>query len=1168
MEPIIQSFIRYIDAGIFALFLLLNLVVGIQYRSAKIDFKEYAVGKKNFSTAALTATIVATWMSGSVLFSSLERTYSTGLYYMIAIILGIFFGLMITGHVVGPRMGKFMHHVSVPAALGALYGKGIQIIVALSSVLLSIGYVTIQLKVIAKTMAILLQHESPWITAASAAIVVLYAASGGVKAVTFTDIIQFFTFGSLLPVLALVIWNSMDDSANRVVQMLATEPIFHFKEVVGWTPEFLGTITFMSYLMTPSLPPPLFQRMAMARDVTQMKRALTYAALLCVAVELCMIWIAILLRASDPALDPSQLVQHMVHTYTYPGLRGFLGVGIIALAMSSADSMLNASAVIIANDVLAPLRRKKEGALSIARGATLAIGAVALLLALKQMDLIEVLMLSANFYMPIVVVPMLLAIMGFQTTKNVVYMGMATGSAVVATCLYFKSINGFFPGMLVNLVTMMGAHYGLGAQGGWGHNPTRQAHSVIQPSDWQTWWNEVKNCDLRAYLARTLPMQEHFYSLFGFYILTSIYASFYFLPHEPSHACSDIYASVQYSTLFLATSFMIFSIWPTALRQQRLLAWIWPTSIFYTLFFVGGLMVLMSGFSTPQMLIFTLNFTMAVLLLPWPLVLGMSVLGIGGAILFFKHCTGWASLPGNLGTLQFQIAYGLLLMSSFLIALFKYKEAYQFLERRNVVLTAEREMTNEELVRVLHHEERFFSEVDTAGSRLIEAVDEKLDRFAQQARQLVGIPEGIAVKETLQEIHHALHGTRDYLRSVIYRTQSHLRLEVDTVPLDDLLIETLEVLQVHEVGDRAQPVIQNLTEYKELQCDAAKIQQLLVNSLLYAQRNNSYQTPVILGIQATKLGYPLPSVTHHIKEIQALCITVSSSATLPPPQNLYMGITGRTPFHLPQAKEDLPLLDNQRIVDAHYGITELISQDQELVQVYVIPVYLRAVRPKMMDIPQMEVGGIKNITQPVQPEEIALLDRLKRETKVDLPLVEKAIAIIKQYHGHVKRKSGERFYLHPIATAEIVLDYARDQAVVLAALLHDTVEDTALTLAEIGTLFGPQVAAIVNNVTHLDGQFKRISMATHENTRQLLRATDPRVLQVKLADRTHNMRTIQWHSSIAKQAEIAKETLYFFVSMARHLGLRQIADELQTRSSAVLRKAARTLPTLKPDFDA
>ena len=154
----------------------------------------------------------------------------------------------------------------------------------------------------------------------------------------------------------------------------------------------------------------------------------------------------------------------------------------------------------------------------------------------------------------------------------------------------------------------------------------------------------------------------------------------------------------------------------------------------------------------------------------------------------------------------------------------------------------------------------------------------------------------------------------------------------------------------------------------------------------------------------------------------------------------------------------------------------------------------------------------------------------------------------------MKRKSGEPFYLHPIAATDIILGYTEDQSAILATLLHDTVEDTPLTLSEIGVVFGPEVAAIVNKVTHLDGQFHRINMDAYENVRQLFEEADVRVLQVKLADRTHNMRTIEGHSSIEKQKKIAEETLHFFMPMAKHLGLKQIEEELQVLIATVMKK--------------
>ena len=105
-----------IDILIFVAFFLLNIIVGFRYRGKNQSFKEYAIGDKKFSTATLTATLVATFTSGSVFFAGLENTYSRGLYYILATLIGATAGILITGRVVGPHMGKFLNHVSLPDA--------------------------------------------------------------------------------------------------------------------------------------------------------------------------------------------------------------------------------------------------------------------------------------------------------------------------------------------------------------------------------------------------------------------------------------------------------------------------------------------------------------------------------------------------------------------------------------------------------------------------------------------------------------------------------------------------------------------------------------------------------------------------------------------------------------------------------------------------------------------------------------------------------------------------------------------------------------------------------------------------------------------------------------------------------------------------------------------
>ena len=185
-----------LDVALFSVFLAINLIVGLSYGRSVKNFKDYALGGKNFSTATLVATIIATWYGGGSLFHALEKTYSSGLYYTIAI-LGLPMGLWLTGQL-AVRMGEFLSNVSVAEAMRDLYGRTVQLITAMSGIMATTGGVAIQFQVISRILAILFNFESASATFIAASIVIVYSAFGGIRAVTFTDVLQFFTFGTPL----------------------------------------------------------------------------------------------------------------------------------------------------------------------------------------------------------------------------------------------------------------------------------------------------------------------------------------------------------------------------------------------------------------------------------------------------------------------------------------------------------------------------------------------------------------------------------------------------------------------------------------------------------------------------------------------------------------------------------------------------------------------------------------------------------------------------------------------------------------------------------------------------------------------------------------------------------------------------------------------------------
>jgi len=180
-----------------------------------------------------------------------------------------------------------------------------------------------------------------------------------------------------------------------------------------------------------------------------------------------------------------------------------------------------------------------------------------------------------------------------------------------------------------------------------------------------------------------------------------------------------------------------------------------------------------------------------------------------------------------------------------------------------------------------------------------------------------------------------------------------------------------------------------------------------------------------------------------------------------------------------------------------------------------------------------------------------LVERVKRyNPSADEALLNRAYVYAMMAHGNQKRASGDLFFGHPLEVAAILTDLKLDDATIAAAVLHDTVEDTQATLEEINKTFGPQIGALVDGLTkikRLDLVSKRAAQG--ENFRKLLLAVadDVRVLLVKLADRLHNMRTLQFMPP-EKRKRIAEETLDIYAPLAGRMGIQEMREELEELS--------------------
>ncbi len=180
-----------------------------------------------------------------------------------------------------------------------------------------------------------------------------------------------------------------------------------------------------------------------------------------------------------------------------------------------------------------------------------------------------------------------------------------------------------------------------------------------------------------------------------------------------------------------------------------------------------------------------------------------------------------------------------------------------------------------------------------------------------------------------------------------------------------------------------------------------------------------------------------------------------------------------------------------------------------------------------------------------------ILDALAEyHPNADFNLVKRAFVFAEQAHRPQRRKNGDPYIGHPVAVARILTSMRMDVASICAALLHDTVEDTDATYEDLATIFSEEIADLVDGVTKLSKiRFRSKEERQAENFRKMLIAMsrDIRVILVKLADRTHNMRTLQ-HLPPQKRVGIARETMDIFAPIANRLGLGATKIELEDLS--------------------
>ncbi|MGI2257695.1 sodium:solute symporter family protein, partial [Candidatus Cardinium hertigii] len=443
-------------------FLGLTLLMGIYFSRKRTTFREYAIGNKQFATATLVATVLATFFEGGGLIRNVECIHDLGLWFIVVLLI-VPFG-MCTISKLSLRMGPFMQHFSTAETMGSIYGRYPRFITVLVSICRNIVLITSQIIIMSHAISMCVTSVNPYIIPIfSTLILIFYSMFGGVRVVTFTDVFQFITFSIIIPLLSWFMFVNVGKTATTIIPILQTYTKFQFTEL--FNTKLMGMVLLLLADMPSNIvEPALMQRLYMASSPTQAQKVFWHASVFGCMIQVFIVVIGLFTFVSAPDL-PKEEIWNYIATHIPPLFKGFITISLLAMAMSTADSALNTCSVMVGHDIVQSLQKEISDArkLTIAKTTTLIIGLLSMMVAFKCNDLLKLVYWSLDCSVPILTAPFILAILGFRSGSSTALIGMATGLlTILAWNKWIEpiiEIDGAFLAMLANGLAMLSAHY-------------------------------------------------------------------------------------------------------------------------------------------------------------------------------------------------------------------------------------------------------------------------------------------------------------------------------------------------------------------------------------------------------------------------------------------------------------------------------------------------------------------------------------------------------------------------------------------------------------------------------------------------------------------------------------------------------------------------------------
>lgn len=628
--------LHILDIAIIIIYLVLCLVIGL-YKAGRIkNIKEYTLGNGNISSTVLLFTILATYLGAGSTIGTVEKLYTMGLIFALAISFKPLFWF-ITAKIFASNILVFKKAgcMSVSDIMGFLYGKTGKWVANFLAILISIGVLAGQIAATGYLFNYFLGVTHLVGIIIGFGVLVTYSVFGGIRAVAITDTFQGLIIVVGIPVACTIAFHEIGGYEGLISHLPDSHLTIDFS---GHNSILFASILF--YTLMPLSEGTFIQRFLMANNSEQLNNTLKSIAFISLPLTFVIGLIGFIVKAKAPEINPNAAFFYMIGNYLPVGITGLLITGVLAALMSTADSWLNTTSVLCAHDIAKGLYPKltDKQELLIARISVLIISVFSMLLALTGKSLMGLIWLADNFWFPVILIPLAAGFLNFQTNQKSFVMATLLGVLGVVIGKYltgeFATIS-LLSGAIGSAIGLFGTHYlqqSLHKQSNKGalsklitqYNPIHLKNKLLSV--------------LRQIKSQATGYKEHAYLLSGLGMIYFLGSTFFMSFTDLKILYIIVY--MKAAAAVLCFGLCIYDFHLTEKQQSKYIPIYWNLTLLYCFPFLSCYIALIYDGSMPWMINLMLSIILLYLFGGWFSVTLLSAIGFAAAYLLFKF-TGY-----------------------------------------------------------------------------------------------------------------------------------------------------------------------------------------------------------------------------------------------------------------------------------------------------------------------------------------------------------------------------------------------------------------------------------------------------------------------------------------------------------------------------------------------